>query len=257
MVYEFINAFVEKYLDNNIENLVNFNFSLLENDAIFGCPNRTLDSDDSNIARAIYVAIWADKLPMLSLENIGSGCLYRGDTLNTFNTLFSENLRGLYKYTNDEKIVSKVENFRKICYSIGNFLPLPNKSILSQTINTYRGINSWHDYQDKFLLELQKCLNNENNKDDFLFELIKENSFYFDYINNSFENYIKINFLEDYIENNEVKNLFSPYFYHWMNKNITEENKIEYVAFVENYIDITTNIIINRAKKIVKKLKNQ
>ena len=40
-----------------------------------------------------------------------------------------------------------------------------------------------------------------------------------------------------------------------INKNITEENKIEYVAFVENYIDITTNIIINRAKEIVKKLK--
>lgn len=219
-----IQDFITVYLDKDIDNLASFDFCLLEKDKQFGCPGRNFDPDDTNLARALYVIIWSDLLPNLNLNDIGTGCLYRGDTLNTFNTLFGKDCKGICKYTNDATFLKSVENFKKTCFSIGNFLPLPNKAIeignTIHTINTYRGTNSWRDYQDKYLLELKKCLENRFDKDSSLSSLIDSNGFYFEYLENSFENYIKINFLTDYVDNNDINDLFSPYLYHWMNKNI-------------------------------------
>ena len=267
MVNDFLKAknlvqeFTAEYLDADIDNLASFDFYLLEQDKRFGCPGRNFDPDDTNIAKALYIIIWSDLIPNLSFDNIGTGCLYRGDTLNTFNTLFGKDYNGIRKYTNDIVFIKSVEAFKKTCFSIGNFLPLPNKTIeignTTHTINTLRGTNSWRDYQDKYLLELKKCLENEFDKDIFLCSLIDKNNFYFELLENSFENYIKINFLTDYVNNNDIKGMFSPYLYHWMNKNISELDKQQYISFAQNYIECCTKIITNRAKILISVLKQK
>ena len=100
MVNDFLKAknlvqeFTAEYLDADIDNLASFDFCLLEQDKRFGCPGRNFDHDDTNIAKALYIIIWSDLIPNLSFDNIGTGCLYRGDTLNTFNTLFGKDYNG-------------------------------------------------------------------------------------------------------------------------------------------------------------------
>lgn len=267
MINDFLKAknlaeeFTAKYLNADIDNLASFDFCLLEQDKQFECPARNFDPDDTNITKALYIIIWSDLIPDLSFNNIGTGCLYRGDTLNTFNTLFGKDCKGIRKYTNDVVFIESVENFKKCCFSIGNFLPLPNKAIeignTTHTINTFRGTNSWRDYQDKYLLELKKCLENKFDKNSSLSSLIDNNSFYFEHLENSFENYIKINFLTNYVDNNDIKDMFSPCLYHWMNKNISELDNQQYISFAQNYIECCSKIISNRSEAMLQKLKER
>lgn len=239
-----------------LEDIPNFNFLNLENDSIYGCPGRSFDCDDTNLSRVIYYIVWHD-LPEMELSEIGTGKKYRGDTLNTFNTVFSKDLsRAELLSDNNIQLLDEAESFRSKCYSLGNFSLLPNLSIdgienKSTTINLYRGNwLVWKDFYDKFLFELKLCLSDSNNANAFLDELVKENSFYFNSID-TIEKFIDINFLDSYTDKNtsQIKELFDVNFYLW------KKNPGEYIRFARNYINISCNIIDERGEKIYRKLK--
>lgn len=263
---ELLNNFVSKYLNNDIDRLKHFNFSLLESDKEFGNSDGYFDEDDSKIAKAIYCLVWQTNLPDLKIENIGSEKLYRGDTLNTFNTLFGKKnelgkFMGVDKFSiQDTDFHKLIEDFHKRYLSIGNFILLPNISAPkthSPTINTYRGICSWRDYFDKFLTELNLCYQNSDKKDESLSELFNLNNFYFSHIE-TMDKFNKINFLSPYFENDKtIKALFSPYLYHWQMKNISDEYRNRYISFSKNYISKVLEIIDYRADIIISILKNR
>lgn len=85
---EFVGQFIEEYLEDDINRLATFPLGNLRNDNVFGCPGRNFDSDDTELMRAIYCLVFDEAWENLSMENLGDGKL-RGDTLNTYNTLFS------------------------------------------------------------------------------------------------------------------------------------------------------------------------
>lgn len=258
-----IKDFVDEHLKNNIENLKTFNFENLKNknDTKFGKMTKEgeFDADDTAIVRAICFIVWKDDLPDLkNFEDIGTGKKYRGDTLNTYNTLFGKENAGIKKYFSDknqmEELLEKAKKFRADFQTIGNFMLMPNKSVSSKTINTYRGFCSWHDYFDRFLSELDNCLTNSVENDEVLTKLIEENDFYFSNIKDIRE-FSEKNFLELYLDSNGVQSFFDPCKYHWQIKKPTKIQKEEYIEFAKNYISKSTEIIEYRAEKIVEKLK--
>ena len=85
---ELINSFVAEKLDGDIQRLADFPLGSLRSDKVYGCPNRNFDSDDTELMRAIYCVVFGDTWENISMDNLGDGRL-RGDTLNTYNTLFS------------------------------------------------------------------------------------------------------------------------------------------------------------------------
>lgn len=50
----------------------------------------SFDCDNTRLARAIYVLLWGGEgniFPKLTMENVGTGKEFRGDTMNSFNTV--------------------------------------------------------------------------------------------------------------------------------------------------------------------------
>ena len=80
--------FVNEYIAGDWEKLKSFDFRELRNSDKYGCPDRNFDCDDCNLMRAVYVVLWNGCLPQLTLDNCGARRRYRGDTLNTFHTMF-------------------------------------------------------------------------------------------------------------------------------------------------------------------------
>lgn len=257
---EFVKKFVKEKLNDDINEFKNFNFEKIKTEE-YGemTSSGDFDADDTKIARAIYFLIWKDLLPELDkLDDIGTGKKYRGDHLNTFNTLFGRDYIGLNKYADDEELKKKAKGFNEKYQTIGNFMLLPNKSLTDKiTLNTYRGTCSWHDYFDIFLSELEKCLN-KYASNETLKALVECNSIYFQEIN-TIQKFRDVNYLEKYFENDAVKIFFNKCIFHWQKKeeNLTEEDKQEYVKFAKNYIDIASLIIDDRAIKMISALNNK
>lgn len=221
------------------------------------------DPDNSKIARAIMFLIWNGLLPGLSFDGIGTGKDYRGDTICSYgNLLYKESLENHELIVNCDK--SKVIQFQKKYLNIGNFYLLPNSTISlysgkKETINTFRGFASgWHDYFDKFLLELKKCLEKENDTlldkpNEYLYKLVTTgiNQRYFRRFS-TIESFININFLDDFVDDEtcKLKSLFPENYSYRFDK-----NKKEYFEFVTRYIDFTEEMISHRAEKMITQLK--
>ena len=124
IVTEFINS---KYLHGDINKLISFSFSDLYNDNYFGYKNRYFDEDDTDLAKAIMYLIWFDKISDLTFDDIGTGKIYRGDTLNTYNTLFGKNNQ-YEKYITDSFLKDSILQFKKKYVTLGNFMLKQNKA---------------------------------------------------------------------------------------------------------------------------------
>jgi len=270
---DLIKNFVDERLNKNIDNLGKFNFTGLEgNETYDGCPKGSFDADNTKLAKAIYYVIWKDELPDLkTIEDIGTGKKYRGDTLNTFTTLFGkkENEETFYSRaqkfgSDDDEFKELVSQFRSEFLTIGNFMLLPNLSQpYAKTINMYRGSwFVWCDFFDRFLLELKYCLTNDIKQDQIFKKLIDENSFYFknDKLN-TIQKFSDINFLEKYfMPDGDVEVFFKPHYYPRvcsLIKSPTKEQKEEYKEYAKNYIAKATEVIDYRASNIIEKLKSK
>lgn len=244
--------YIKQFLNDyslNVDELKEFPFKRLESDSEYGCPGRSFDYDDTNLARSIYFIIWND-LPEMDISEIGTGKKYRGDTLNTFNTMFSADLSRCDILSGGNKeLCNKAEAFRDICYSLGNFSVLPNIYNTKTTINLYRGKwQVWQDFYDRFLKELNLCLPESNNADEILAGLVKANSFYFSQID-CISKFANTNFVTPYFtENGAVKELFKHDFYGW------KSDPKAYIDFANFYIDKSTEIIKFRADISIQKL---
>ena len=221
------------------------------------------DYDDMNITRAIHFVLYHDRLPNIRWEDfkwefnspdeIPQEVNYRGDTINTFNTLINE---GEYKeffkdIENGDNLIKKIEDFLYLAFSVGNFMLLPNKKspkYYNNTLNQWKGVGSdWRDYFDKFLHFMKE-------PDEIILEYTKVNSEIYDLSN--FEKFIDDNYLNAYIGENGMINInFAPHIRHW--KCDYTKNKEEYAEFINKYIDTATDRIKKRAETICKELEKK
>lgn len=256
-IYDFI---IEK-LNGKIDNLKTFNMLNLENDKQYGCPGRNFDPDDTEIVSSIFYFIYRDDLPDLYRNQIGTNKHYRGDTLNTFNTLLGENYEGINLHCpNDIDLYNSVISFKNRCYRIGNFSLLPNlvppEYTNRDTINCYRGFK-WKDYYDQFLVEIKKYYEwKESTKEEVdlkLRKLCDFNDIYFQKYK-TIEMFININILNPYVDNhgNIKSDLFEPRLAYW-----ETSSSQEYESFIKKYMLIVDDIIDHRSEIIIQKIKEQ
>ena len=78
------------------------------------------DPDDYQLLGLSCILYGTKKLPELKFEDIGTGRKYRGDTLNTYRSLFGRDLSVQKKYGFDDRLTKKVKTFRKKYLTIGN-----------------------------------------------------------------------------------------------------------------------------------------
>jgi hypothetical protein len=266
--------FIKDNLDNNIDNLIDYDFNNLKYDLVYGCQNpEHFDCDNTYIMKAIYQLLFSQVFPAIDdWRHIGSGKAFRGDTINTFHTLFGREIPekkgyfyGIEKFAPiDENLYQKIRKFKSTISTIGNFVVLPNYSYWNGrqnvTINTYRGCNNWRDYFDQFMIALEECLCNKSSADQTLYNLIYQRNHQAFEPYTSFDGFVKLAnnlLLDDYLdENNHAKNLFTSFdgevFYHWENP---QKVKDIYLAGVENYLTCASKIIQSRSQRMVNLLK--
>lgn len=255
---QLVKEFIAEKLNGDLYALESFDFKTLRDSEKYGAPDRSFDCDDTNIMRAVYVVLWGDSLPYLSLHDIGSGKNYRGDTMNTFHTMFGREIpekpgffAGLEKYSPSDEMREKVRNFGRLCSNIGNFCILPNRNCRRTTLNCYRGTNQWRDFFDRFLIELHRVLDNADVQDDTLKELVAKNDFCFSKFKGTagFAGLRKILLFDDYLDpESELPHEIFPLNYHW--KNI--EKREQYLLDAEKYLAESERIILHRADMMIR-----
>lgn len=255
--------FIREKLDGNIDNIRNFNIKTLQDSEKFGCPGRYFDRDDTEIMRAVYVVLWEDFLPELSMDTLGNTGKYRGDTMNSFHTMFGREIpdrpgffAGLEKYAPSDEIRELVREFgNKHCGTLGNFVVLPNLYVQNTTLNFYRGTNQWHDFFDHFLIQLRNVLCGCEGKDPLLNELVNTNAFCFDKFKGEkgFSILKERLFLDDYCNADGIPEERFPLNYHWKNP----ADAVRYFSDAEQYLKTAEEIIDRRSRKMLAKLKEK
>ena len=253
--------FRDKYLHGNIDELANFSFWEISGDSDFDgtCFEKyspKFDGDKTRIIYAIDRLIYNDK----NLPNFSEpfGVNYSGETINTFNTLFSsrKNWREtiLKKFNLEERKSIFAENatddFYHIYQRLGNFMLLPCKTLCHISINSYRGVHpEWKDYFYPFMTYLEKSYEVKDfnfYSDKSLYELSllrKENDFFF--AENSFNNFMELfdlqNFnsleLRKYLKRTEL-------FESAENREIA----LDYVKKAKEFIKNRTEVLLDKLK---------
>lgn len=258
-----VERFIVEKLEGELRDLSTYDFEKLRGDKMYGCRGRSFDCDDTNLARAIYAVVWGDDFPEILDSNTKDRVLVRGDTLNTFHTLFGrlvttdedqKQFKGLEHYSPDADLREKVSNFHSLYHTIGNFFPLPNKNggtSRAKTLNTYRGGAKYGDYFDLFLRQLESYFL-DTGCDPTMTRLIELNRFYFDRFERSkqgFMEFCEVNFLENYLnEDGSVRTDLTSHSRWWWKRRSTEES---YKMEASSYIEFSSGLIGRRADKII------
>jgi len=269
---ELVRDFVAERLDGDLNKLKDFNLSSLENDRKYGQQEGSrFDADDCLLARAIYVLAWGDVFPYLNMLSVGSGRAYRGDTMNTFHTMFGREIPeqpgfyyGLENFHPDEKLRTLARRFHDLVPTIGNYVILPNYSDKNRmTINTYRGGHfRWRDYFDQFMVSLEAVLTNAADQDAGLRTLVLDRNGY------AFEKYTGPEgfralterlFLDGYVGEHGQAFTFNTVMtgkvlFRWMKPRPSDD---EYLKGAQWYARNAIQIIHARAERVIGKLSEQ
>lgn len=152
-----IKDFIDEILDGDIEKLRDYSFEKLENKKYIG---NIKDPDMYTISQAIYIVLWGWYYN-LNENSLGSWGIsnesqfpYRGDTMNSFNTVFGDNLIVAKKYYElSEEKVKVILEFHYNYHKIGNFIVIPNINNINKSRAIYNGLK---DYFDWFLIAIYK-----------------------------------------------------------------------------------------------------
>lgn len=249
--------------EEKLEKFKMFDISDIDENSIYSKCSSSYDQDDTYIARLVMYAIWKNELPELTnFDDIGTNKKYRGETINTFNTLFRQDCCGIDKFLDntpeDNKLKTIIKEFKKEYTTIGNFMLFP-----TDTDNNGKNINLLkmslsNDFADLYFMSIWK---------DGLYEYVSNmgniNKKYFEKFKD-YEYFCKVNFLTEYENNGKPKIVFDhatddktgKYYtpYYWWTNWRSEDWKKSYKDFAKNYIKQSRVIIKNRAEKICNKL---
>ncbi len=271
LVYEF----TRDVLDGEIDNLINADLSEL----IYEKKNRYIidryvgdinDPDMYVITQAIYIIVWGNVYE-LTFDKLGSWGRtenrqypFRGDTMNSFNSVYGDNGLIAKRYDVDENIMNMVNTYHKLYHSVGNFIVIPNRmNVNSKRANYY----SIQDFYDSFIGVIYQLCNPEKTTEysiyyDELVSTLMKND---EYRAIKFETWIEKFFLENYIDNGEPYNVFGVDIqmrkkeYIGRNKRSKDNyyTQEEYVLLAQKYYEASKKIIEYRANRIVGILKNR
>jgi len=248
--------FVSQRLSGDWSAFARFDFATLKDDSVFGSPDRKFDCDDTTLARAIYVLLWREVCPDLTMENLGTGRLYRGDTMNSFHTMFGrETSTGAYRcferFNIEASLKEAIHFFHSRYHTIGNFVVLPNRIVNRKSLNCFRGCAPYFDYFDRYLKNIQACLEGKESR---FSSLVQANDHLFGRYagQHGFSEYCRDFHLLGYLDaEGNVKDSFQPIWY-WKS-GLTIEAFSKYAC---QYIETCVQIIDSRARELIGKLRS-
>lgn len=290
MSISIVRDFIEEVLDGDIEKLRDFCFEdlITYEDNISDYIGSIEDPDMYIITRAIYIILWGD-IYNLSFSKMGSWnwmneYAFRGDTMNSFNTVFGRmnieegkdfawraKLYGAHKYP---ELWEKIKEFYKLYHSIGNFIVIPNRGRIRNGINGARAgysskytCESMRDYFDWFLIALyeyqQKVLMENTCFNKFELQLQMNPEYLPTFLN--IEEWEERFFLMPYFKNGVPRQLFNTPIEDRLkavdpNGNDSEKfyfKRDEYLELIEDYIDKSKEVIDYRTDKIIEVLRDK
>ncbi len=258
---DLVRKFVEEELRGNLDALADVDLATLEGHSLYGAPGRTFDTDDGNLVRALFDVLYADALPGLSLPALGTGRAFRGDTLNTFHTLFGRPIpgqpgrfAGLERHRPSDALRARAAAFQRTYHTLGNLAPLPNRSLGRLTFNTYRGTHpEWRDAFPAFLQNLRLALLANPAADPTLCRLVELNDEAFRGFRTPdglarFAHHLD---LDDYID--PATGL--PISHYEPNAHFIPQSDEEYFASADRYLAIAPLLIQRRAARMIARLR--
>jgi hypothetical protein len=253
LIYDFVN----ENLQGDLSKLPHFDFAQLQGDRKYGaCNGDSFDCDNTNLSKAIYLLVFEGVWNDMTSQSLDNG-MYRGDTINTFNTTFGKPIAkgefaGINRFEPDHKLQQRVMQFHSQYHTIGNFMVLPNTRVGKHSLNTFRGtFPQWRDYIDKFVGALHQQLTEPQRGNSELFQqLVAANIKDFEpYCHQEgFELLMNKLLLNDCInQEGKPKQLFDTV-YHW-DKRLTRDL---YFRHINQYLDFCESFIEKRGVKMVK-----
>lgn len=259
---DLVRKFVAEELHGNLDALAEYDLGALEGHPLYGAPGRTFDTDDCNLVRALFDVLYAEVLPGLSLPAIGTGRAYRGDTLNTFHTLFGRPIpgqpgrfAGLERHRPSDNLRARAAAFHRTYHTLGNLAPLPNRSVGRITLNTYRGTHAqWRDAFPAFLQNLRLALLADPAADSTLGRLVEANADAFGEFRGAdgLDRFAHRLDLDDYVD--PATGL--PILHYAPNAHFIPQSDEAYFAAAERYLAIAPVLIQRRAERMVARLKH-
>ena len=248
---EIVSSFVQEELSGDIVQLKNYCFADLKKTP-WGKCNSGFDCDNTLLANAIYVLLWGGKgnfYPDLTLESVGTGRFYRGDTMNSFRSALGNLSKEENRlYWENICLRDEVCIFFNKYHTIGNFTVLPNRAYEKNTFNMARGCK-FGDFFDVFLLEMEKVLNGVPNQCDVLAQLVNAN--FEDFSNRTLSDFAKALLWEDYMDTDCGKPVTIFKDHHTFRSKIRSSEPEKYCNFAKDYISKATQIIDHRTDRIL------
>lgn len=258
---DLVRKFVFEELHGDVDALAGVDLATLEGHPLYGAPGRTFDTDDCNLVRALFDVLYADALPGLSLATLGPGRAFRGDTLNTFHTLFGRPIpgrpgrfAGLERHQPDDTLRARAAAFHRTYHTLGNLAPLPNRSPGRLTFNTYRGTHpQWRDAFPAFLQNLRLALLADPGADPTLCQLVELNAEAFRGFRtpDGLARWARCLDLDDYID--PATGLPIPHYA--PNAHFIPQNDDTYFASADRYLTIAPLLIQRRAARMIARLR--
>ncbi len=258
---DIVRKFVAEELHGNVDALAEVDLATLEGHPLYGAPGRTFDTDDCNLVRALFDVLYADALPGLALPEIGTGRAYRGDTLNTFHTLFGRPIpdqpgrfAGLEHHQPTDNLRARAAAFHHTYHTLGNLAPLPNCSMGRLTFNTYRGTHpQWRDAFPAFLQNLRLALLADPAADPTLCQLVELNVEAFREFRTSdgLARFAQRLDLDDYIDSSTGL----PISHYAPNAHFIPQSDDAYFASADRYLAIAPVLIQRRAERMITRLR--
>ena len=258
---DLVRKFVAEELHGNLAALAVYDLATLEGHPLYGAPGRTFDTDDCNLVRALFDVLYADAMPGLALPAIGTGRAYRGDTLNTFHTLFGRPIpgqpgrfAGLERHQPSDALRARAAAFHRTYHTLGNLAPLPNRSTGRLTFNTYRGTHAeWRDAFPAFLQNLRLTLLADPAADPTLRQLVGLNAEAFREFRapDGLARFAQRLDLNDYID--PATGLPIPHYA--PNAHFLPQSDAAYLAAADRYLAIAPLLIQRRAARMIARLR--
>ena len=215
---KFVKLFCEDFLEGDINKLNGFD---LESELKCKKGKKYIgdikDPDMYKITQAIYILVWGYIYDLTYSHLGGWGRVkerqfpYRGDTMNSLNTVYGKDGFIVKDYFGaNQTLIESVEEFEKIYHSIGNFIVIPNiGNVNLRRANYY----SMQDYFDWFVAALYWYQHQEDEEEyeDLgrkLKDVFELNKMYSKDEGIDFYDWIRVFFLDSYMENERPKNVF-------------------------------------------------
>lgn len=228
------------------------------------------DPDMYLIMQAIYIVVWGD-IYDLTFDKLGPWGRtkdrqypFRGDTMNSFNSVYGDNGVIAKRYELDENTMDMVNKYHKLCHSIGNFIVIPNrKNVNCKRANYY----TMQDFYDSFVgVVYHLCYPGKETEYSLYYDVLASTLMVNgEYKAIGFKNWCEKFFLDKYTKDGEPYNVFKIDIEmrdkEYKGRNKRSKNgcysEEDYATLAKKYYETSKQIIEYRADRIVRILEDR